>query len=74
MDTSSDWKPPFKFVKVQQSIFLKVIRLPYDLKEKTEQVLQRLEEEEVIYSLSKSDWAAPVALVPEKDDSLRVCG
>ena len=39
-----------------------------------EQVLQRLEEEEVIYNVSKSDWAAPVVLVPEKDDSLRVCG
>ena len=74
MDTSSDWKPPFKFVKVQQPILLKVIRLPYDLKEKMEQVLQRLEEEEVIYHVSKSGWAAPVALVPKKDDSLRVCG
>lgn len=39
-----------------------------------EQVLQRLEEEEVIYNVSKSGWAAPVALVPKKDDSLRVCG
>lgn len=44
------------------------------LKEKVEQELQRLEKEGVIYNVSQSDWAARVALVPGKDDSLRVCG
>ena len=52
---------------------MKVRPLPYDLKEKVEQELQRLEKG-VIYKVSQSDWPARVALVPEKDYSLRVCG
>lgn len=53
---------------------MKVRPLPYDLKEKVEQELQRLEKEGVIYKVSQSDWPARVALVREKDYSLRVCG
>ena len=57
-----------------QPIFLKARPVPYALKEKVEQELQRLEDEGIIYKLSQSDWAAPVVLVPKKDGSLRVCG
>lgn len=53
---------------------MKVKPRPYDRKEKVEQELQRLEKEGVIYKVSQSDWPARVALVPEKDYSLRVCG
>ena len=48
--------------------------MPYALKEKVEQELQRLEEEGIIYKVSQSDWAAPVVPVPKKDGTLRVCG
>lgn len=37
---------------------MKVRPLPYDLKEKVEQELQRLEKEGVIYKVSQSDWPA----------------
>ena len=57
-----------------QPIFLKARPVPYALKEKVEQELQRLEDEGIIYKVSQSDWAAPVVLVPKKDGSLRVCG
>jgi len=57
-----------------QSIFLKARLVPYALKEKVEQELQRLEEEGIIYKVSKGDWAAPVVSVPKKDGTLRVCG
>ena len=57
-----------------QPLFLKARPVPYALKEKVEQELQRLEDEGIIYKVSQSDWAAPVVLVPKKDASLRVCG
>ena len=57
-----------------QPIFLKARPVPYALKEKVEQELQRLEDEGIIYKVSQSDWAAPVVLVPKEDGSLRVCG
>ena len=57
-----------------QPLFLKARPVPYALKEKVEQELQRLEDEGIIYKVSQSNWAAPVVLVPKKDGSLRVCG
>ena len=57
-----------------QPLFLKARPLPYALKEKVEQELQRLEDEGIICKVSQSDWAAPVVLVLKNDGSLRVCG
>ena len=57
-----------------QPILLKARPVPYALKEKVEQELQRLEEEGIIYKVSQSDWAAPLVSVPKKDGTLRVCG
>ena len=64
-------------IKIQdhaKPIFLKARPVPYALKDKVEQELQRLEEEGIIYKVNQSEWAAPVVLVPKKDGSLRVCG
>ena len=50
---------PFRSMKAgAQPIFLKARPIPYALKEKVEQELQRLEDEGIIYKVSQSDWAA----------------
>lgn len=57
-----------------QPFFRKARPVPYALKEKVEEELQRLEEEEIIYKVSQSDWAAAEVSVPKKYGTLRVCG
>ena len=53
---------PLQVREDAQPIFLKARPVPYALKEKVEQELQRLEDE----GIHKVDWAAPVVLVPKK--------
>ena len=67
-------KASIKLQDHAQPIFLKARPVPYALKDKVEQELQRLEDEGIIYKVNQSEWAAPVVLVPKKDGSLRVCG
>ena len=72
MDTLSSLKLPLRFRT--KPIFLKARLVPYALKDKVEQELQRLEEEGIIYKVNQSEWATPVVMVPMNDGSLRVCG
>ena len=66
------YKASIQVREVAQPFFLKARPVPYALKEKVEQELQRLEDEGIIYKVS--DLATPVVLVPKKDGSLRACG
>ena len=68
------YKASIQVCEGAQPLFLKARPIPYVLKGKVEQELQRLEYEGIIYKVSQSDWAAQVVLVPKKDGSLRVCG
>ena len=66
------YKASIQVRELAQPFFLKARPIPYALKEKMEQELQRLEDEGIIYKVS--DLATPVVLVPKKDGSLRECG
>ena len=48
--------------------------VPFSIKPKVGQELDRLEEEGVLQKVNHSVWAAPIVPVPKRDGSLRICG
>ena len=54
--------------------FCKPRAVPFALKEALGRELARLEELGILQKVDRSDWAAPVVVVPKGDGCLRVCG
>ena len=48
--------------------------VPFALKTKVEQELERLERKRIITPVQFSDWAAPIVPVVKSDGSIRICG
>ena len=48
--------------------------IPYALKDQVSAELDKLEASGVISKIDRSDWAAPLVVVPKADGSLRICG
>ena len=57
-----------------QPLFFKARSVPYAMRQKVEQELERLEKQDVITPVKFSDWAAPIVPVVKRDGSVRVCG
>ena len=57
-----------------QPKFCKARQVPYAIKPKVEQELERLEKEGIIEKEDHSDWATPIVAVPKGDYSVRICG
>ena len=55
-------------------IFHKARPVPYALREKIEQDLDRLEKAETFQPIQHSEWATPVVPVFKQDGTVRVCG
>ena len=55
-------------------IFVKPHRVPYALKDEVERTLDKLEKNGVIVKTERSHWASPIVVVPEADNSVRICG
>jgi len=54
--------------------YYKARPVPYALKEKIEQELDRLEKEGTIEPVQFSEWAAPIVPIVKEDKSVRICG
>ena len=57
-----------------QPRFHKPQTVPYALKGKIEQELERLEKTGIIEPVQLADWAAPIVPVVKKDGRIRICG
>ena len=68
--------PPARLVvpETAQPTFCKARSVPYALKDKVCEELQRLESEGIIEPVEHSEWAAPIVPVVKEDGSLRICG
>ena len=51
-----------------------VLPVPFALRGKVEEALDRLESDGVLEHVNHSEWAAPVVTVPKRDGSVRLCG
>ena len=54
--------------------FYKPRPVPFALKHKDENELNRLKEEGIIHKVQSAEWAAPIVPVMKEDGSIRVCG
>lgn len=57
-----------------QPCFYTTRMVPYALKAKVDQELERLEHAKIIEPMQYSDWAAPIVPVLKRDESVRICG
>ena len=48
--------------------------VPFAIKTAVGQELDRLEKQGVLRKVERSDWAAPIVVVPKKDGKFRICG
>ena len=53
--------------------FSKAINVPFALQEAVSNQLDRLEKEGIIRSITYSEWASPIAVVPKPDGNIRIC-
>ncbi|CAC5358317.1 unnamed protein product [Mytilus coruscus] len=55
-------------------VFMKARPIPYALRPKVEQELDRLEEEGIISKVPTSEWATPIVPVVKRSGGVRICG
>ena len=73
LGTFSGPKAKIHVAQDAQPKYFKAAPVPYELKEKIENELERLVEEGTIEPFQFADWAAPIVLIVKKDKSIRIC-
>ena len=74
LGTIKGFKADIKLQDDAKSVFCKARPVPYALRQKVEEELDRLESQGVVKKVERSDWASPIVCVPNKDGSIRICG
>ena len=68
------FKADIKLQDGAKPIFCKAHPVPYALRQKVKEELNRLEKLGVVKKVQWNDWASPIVCVPKKNGSLRICG
>ena len=68
------FKADIKVTEGASPIFWKPRPVPYALKENVEKELDKLEKRGVLSKIDRSEWAAPIVVVPKSDGTIRLCG
>ncbi len=74
LGTIKGFKADIKLQNGAKPVFCKARTVPYALRQKVEEELDRLESLRVVKKVERSDWACPIVCVPKKDGSIRICG
>ncbi|RXN15243.1 Retrovirus-related Pol poly from transposon opus [Labeo rohita] len=72
--TIKDFKATIQVRPDATPIFQKARPVPYALRETVDKELDRLEKAGIVSKIERSDWAAPIVVVPKSDMSIRICG
>ena len=54
--------------------FVKARHVPYTVRSKIEEELEKLQQEGVLSPVTWSEWATPIVAVQKPDGSVRLCG
>ncbi|XP_036845205.1 uncharacterized protein K02A2.6-like [Oncorhynchus mykiss] len=73
-DEEEDFTAKVRVQEGTKPVFHKPRPVPYALKEAVEKELDRLQKNNIITKVARSDWAAPIVEVPKKDKTVRMCG
>lgn len=69
-----DFRATIRMQPGAQPVFCKARPVPYSLKEAVEKELDRMEKEGIVSKVDRSQWGAPIVVVPKADKSIRICG
>ena len=70
LGTIKGFKEDIKLQAGAKPVFCKARPVPYALRQKVEEELDRLESQGVVKKVERSDWALPIVCVPKKGGSI----
>lgn len=76
-DNLNEYKGPLVKLELKDSVspkFLRARPVPFALKERVEEEIDRLTRQGIIEPIQHSEWATPVVIILKKDGSIRLCG